>query len=99
MARDYFAFALDMALAFGLAFQLPIAIVVLAALGVVTPEGLARHRRVAAFVSVLIGALFTPGDLIWTTLAMAIPLYGLYEVSVIASRYIVRFGAAGTIPQ
>jgi sec-independent protein translocase protein TatC len=89
-AREYFAFALDMALAFGLSFQLPIVIVALAWLNIVTPERLARLRRVALFGSVLVGALLTPGDLVWTTLAMAIPLYALYELSVIAARRVVR---------
>jgi sec-independent protein translocase protein TatC len=89
-ARDYFAFATDMALAFGVSFQLPVVVVGLAWVGIVTPEGLARQRRVALFGSVLIGALLTPGDLIWTTLAMAVPLYGLYELSIVAARRVTK---------
>lgn len=85
-AREYFSFALDMALAFGLAFQLPIVIVGLVWLDVVTPERLVQLRRVALFGSVLIGALLTPGDLVWTTIAMAVPLYALYELSIVAAR-------------
>ncbi|MEP6494101.1 MAG: twin-arginine translocase subunit TatC [bacterium] len=89
-AREYFAFAVDMALAFGLSFQLPIVIVGLVWLDIVTPESLVKFRRVALFASVAIGALLTPGDLVWTTLAMAIPLYALYELSVVAGRRIAR---------
>jgi sec-independent protein translocase protein TatC len=85
-AREYFAFAIDMALAFGLSFQLPIVIVGLAWLEIVTPEQLIAFRRPALFGSVAIGALLTPGDLVWTTLALATPLYLLYELSIIAAR-------------
>jgi len=85
-AREYFAFAVDMALAFGLAFQLPIVVVGLVWLDIVTPERLVQLRRAALFGSALVGALLTPGDLVWTTIAMAVPLYALYELSIIAAR-------------
>jgi sec-independent protein translocase protein TatC len=85
-AHEYFDFAIDMALAFGLSFQLPIIIVGLAWLEIVTPERLVALRRYALFGSILVGALLTPGDLIWTTLALATPLYALYEISIIAAR-------------
>jgi sec-independent protein translocase protein TatC len=85
-AREYFSFAIDMALAFGLSFQLPIVIVGLVWLDVVTPERLVEFRRMALFGSAVIGALLTPGDLVWTTIAMAVPLYGLYELSIVAAR-------------
>jgi sec-independent protein translocase protein TatC len=85
-AREYFSFAVDMALAFGLSFQLPIVVVGLVWLDVVTPERLVEFRRVALFGSVVIGALLTPGDLVWTTIAMAVPLYALYELSIVAAR-------------
>jgi sec-independent protein translocase protein TatC len=89
-AREYFSFAVDMALAFGVSFQLPVVIVALVWLGIVTPQRLATFRRAALFGSVVIGAVLTPGDLVWTTLAMAVPLYGLYELSVIVSRRVVQ---------
>ena len=81
--RDYFSFAVNMSLAFGLCFELPIAILLLAILGLVTPEFLRRFRRHALVLCVLTGALLSPGDLIWTTMLLAAPLYLLYEVSVI----------------
>jgi sec-independent protein translocase protein TatC len=97
-AREYFSFVVDMALAFGLGFQLPIVVVGLVWLDVVTPERLAELRRVALFGSVLVGALLTPGDLVWTTIAMAVPLYALYEVSIIAGRRIAVRRAALSSP-
>jgi len=88
-AREYFAFAIDMALAFGLSFQLPILIVGLAWLEIITPERLVAFRRSALFGSVAAGALLTPGDLVWTTLALATPLYALYELGIVAARRVV----------
>jgi sec-independent protein translocase protein TatC len=88
-AREYFAFAIDMALAFGLSFQLPIVVVGLAWLDIVSAERLVAFRRYALFGSVVVGALLTPGDLVWTTLALATPLYALYELSIIAARRVV----------
>jgi sec-independent protein translocase protein TatC len=57
----------------------------LAALGIVTPEFLNRYRRHAIVGAVIIGAFLTPGDLVWTTIAMAVPLYLLYELSIVLS--------------
>jgi len=82
-ATEYFGFATSMALAFGLCFELPIVILALAALGIVTPQFLNKYRRHAIVACVIIGAFLTPGDLVWTTIAMAVPLYFLYEVSVV----------------
>jgi sec-independent protein translocase protein TatC len=87
-ASEYFGFATSMALAFGLCFELPIVILALAALGLVTPQFLNKYRRHAIVVCVIIGAFLTPGDLVWTTIAMAVPLYVLYEISV-ALTYVV----------
>jgi sec-independent protein translocase protein TatC len=82
-ATEYFGFATSMALAFGLCFELPIVILALAALGIVTPRFLNKYRRHAIVICVIIGAFLTPGDLVWTTIAMAVPLYLLYELSVV----------------
>jgi sec-independent protein translocase protein TatC len=89
-ASEYFGFAISMTLAFGICFELPIVIVSLALLGIVTPTFLNKFRRHAIVVCVIIGAFLTPGDLVWTTLAMAIPLYFLYEVSVLLTIVIHR---------
>lgn len=81
-ASDYFSFATSMTLAFGLCFELPIVILALAMLGIVTPELLNKYRRHALVICAIVGAFLTPGDLVWTTMAMAIPLYLLFEISV-----------------
>ena len=88
--RDYFSFAVNMSLAFGLCFELPIVILLLATLGIVTPEFLRRYRRHALVLCVVAGALLSPGDLVWTTLLLAAPLYLLYELSVILTVVVYR---------
>ena len=72
--REYFSFAVNMSLAFGLCFELPIVILLLATLGIVTPEFLRRYRRHALVLCVVAGALLSPGDLVWTTILLAAPL-------------------------
>jgi sec-independent protein translocase protein TatC len=81
-ASDYFSFATSMTLAFGLCFELPIVILALALLGIVTPELLNKYRRHALVICAIVGAFLTPGDLVWTTIAMSVPLYLLFEISV-----------------
>ena len=88
--RDYFSFAVNMSLAFGLCFELPIVILLLATLGIVTPEFLRRYRRHALVLCVVAGALLSPGDLVWTTLLLAAPLYLLYELSVVLTVIVYR---------
>jgi sec-independent protein translocase protein TatC len=84
-ASDYFSFMVTTCLAFGAIFQLPIVVFALTALGLVTPAGMSRYRRHAMVGSVLVSAIVTPGDLIVMTALMALPLYGLYEVSIVVS--------------
>jgi sec-independent protein translocase protein TatC len=84
-ARDYFDFATSLALSMGAVFELPILLVGLTALGVITPKQLRQFRRHAMVASFVASAIITPGDLITTTVMLMVPLYGLYEVSIIAS--------------
>ena len=88
--REYFSFAVNMSLAFGLCFELPIVILLLATLGIVTPEFLRRYRRHALVLCVVAGAFLSPGDLVWTTILLAAPLYLLYELSVILTVLVYR---------
>jgi sec-independent protein translocase protein TatC len=88
--RDYFSFAVNMSLAFGLCFELPIVILMLATLGIVTPEFLRRFRRHALVLCIVGGAFLSPGDLITTTVMLAGPLYLLYELSVILTSLVYR---------
>ena len=89
-AEEYFGFLFAMVLTFGISFELPIVVLALSALGIVTPQFLSKYRRHAVVLIVIIGAFLTPGDLIWTTVALSVPLYALYELSVIAAYVIYR---------
>jgi sec-independent protein translocase protein TatC len=88
-AEEYFGFLFAMVLTFGVSFELPIVVLALAALGIVTPQFLSKYRRHAIVLIVIVGAFLTPGDLVWTTIALAVPLYALYELSV-AAAYIIQ---------
>ncbi|HEY4216938.1 MAG TPA: twin-arginine translocase subunit TatC [Gemmatimonadaceae bacterium] len=89
-AEDYFGFAFGMMLTFGVSFELPIVVLALSALGIVTPQFLSKYRRHAIVLMVIVGAFLTPGDMVWTTVWMSVPLYGLYEMSVAAAYMMQR---------
>jgi sec-independent protein translocase protein TatC len=95
----YFDFVLQIVLALGLSFELPLIIVILAALGVVTPMHLHRFRRYAVVGAFLAGAILSPGADILSMLLMTIPLLVLYEVGFVGALLIhrrrVRHAAAG----
>ena len=81
-AAEYFGFATSMSLALGGVFELPILILALTALGLVTPALLNKFRR-HAVVACMVGAAFiTPGSDPLSMLALAGPLYLLFELSV-----------------
>jgi sec-independent protein translocase protein TatC len=87
---EYFSFVTSMCLAFGAVFEVPIVIVGLSAMGIVSPQTLGKFRRYAILVSYAAAAIITPGDLLTTTIALAIPLYLLYEMSVAVAYVIYR---------
>lgn len=89
MINEYLTFAVRLILAFGLIFELPVALVFLSLLGIVTPEGLAKYRRHAIVVMAVVSAFLTPADP-YTMLAMMLPMMFLYEVSVIMTRVLRR---------
>jgi len=89
-ASEYFSFAVALTLAFGAVFELPILILALTALGLVTPRLLAKYRRHSFVGMLILSAVITPGDLIISTLMLFIPLYGLYELSIILSWIVFR---------
>ncbi len=89
-AENYFGFVFSMVLSFGLAFELPVVVLLLAAVGIVTPTFLKRYRRHAFVLIVVLAAFLTPGDFVWSTLALTVPLYALYEISVVVATFVWR---------
>ncbi len=78
---EYLDFVLLFAMCFALAFQLPIALLLLSWVGVVNPSFLRKHRRYALFGVVVVAAAVAPGDAL-SLLVVAVPLYVLYEFSI-----------------
>jgi sec-independent protein translocase protein TatC len=89
-ATEYFDFAFSMMLAFGLAFELPIAILLLSVLGIIQPKTLTKYRRHAIVVCVVAAAFITPDASPTTLFALAGPLYFLFELGVILSYSVTR---------
>ncbi len=87
-ASQYYKFAATILLAMGLVFQVPVVILAAARLGLVTPQQLRKNRRYAVVACAGVAA-FLPGDAI--TLALeTIPLYVLYEASILLAVLVVR---------
>ncbi len=86
----WFGFALQIILALGVSFELPLVIIILAALGVVTPADLHRFRRYAVVLSFIAGAVLSPGADVFSMLMMTAPLLLLYEIGVAGAALIAR---------
>jgi sec-independent protein translocase protein TatC len=82
--NEYLSFAIGMFIAFGIAFQTPVAVVVLVWMGVVTVEKLRESRPYMIVGAFVVGAIFTPPDVV-SQFMMAIPLWLLYEMGIIAA--------------
>ncbi|TVQ35353.1 MAG: twin-arginine translocase subunit TatC [Spirochaetaceae bacterium] len=85
----YVGFVLSILLAFGIAFEMPMVIVILTAIGLITPALLRSARRPVIVVLVVVAAFLTPPDVV-SQLLLAGPMLLLYELSVLLSRLTVR---------
>ena len=82
-AKAYISFVIKMMLAFGLGFQLPVVLIILQRLGILSYVTLRRQWRYAVVIIVVVVAVLTPsGDPI-SLLALAVPMYLLYELSIL----------------
>jgi sec-independent protein translocase protein TatC len=88
-ARDYYSFFTLTLAVMGLIFQLPIGILAVTRLGIVTPDQLAKNRRYAYLV-LLVVAMLLPGTDPVTMLIEAVPLIVLYELSILGARLFGR---------
>jgi len=85
----YLGFVLSMFLAFGMAFEVPIAVVVLARMNIVSIEKLKNFRGYFIVLAFVIAAIVTPPDVV-SQLALAIPMCILYEVGIWAARFFIK---------
>ncbi|MBA5764068.1 twin-arginine translocase subunit TatC [Vibrio sp. 404] len=86
---SYLDFVLALFLAFGIAFEVPVAIILLCWTGATTPESLREKRPYIVVIAFVIGMLLTPPDMISQTL-LAIPMCILFEVGLFFARFYVR---------
>jgi sec-independent protein translocase protein TatC len=86
----YFSFVMQVTLALGISFELPLVIILLSWLGVIGPAELSRFRRFAVVFAFLAGAVLSPGADLLSMLMMTVPLLFLYEVGYAGSVLINR---------
>jgi sec-independent protein translocase protein TatC len=87
--EQYLNFVLTMFLAFGVTFEVPIVVVILARMGIVTLEQLRTSRPYFIVGSFVVAAVVTPPDVV-SQLLLAIPMCILYEVGLFAARFVVK---------
>ncbi|MEN9417999.1 MAG: sec-independent protein translocase protein TatC [Pseudomonadota bacterium] len=87
--EQYFGFVLTLFLVFGIAFEVPIAVIVLARVGIVTIEQLKNFRGYFIVAAFIVAAVVTPPDVI-SQLSLAIPMCILYEVGIVAAKFLIR---------
>ena len=86
---SYLDFVLGLFIAFGIAFEIPIATILICWTGMMTPKELASKRPYVIVIVFVVGMLLTPPDVISQTL-LAIPMWMLFEVGVFFARFYVR---------
>jgi sec-independent protein translocase protein TatC len=94
---NYFSLILALMAVFGVTFEFPVVLVALELAGVVEPAWLAHHRRWAFFLIVVTAAIITPSGDPFSMLALAVPLYVFYEVSIVFGRLLRRRSAADQV--
>jgi sec-independent protein translocase protein TatC len=83
--KEYLSFSIKFLLAFGLVFEFPVVLVLLSKVGIIDAKILARQRKYAILLIFVFAAVMTPPDFISQVL-MALPLIGLYELSILLSK-------------
>ncbi len=92
--EQYVDFCLQFILSFGLVFELPFVLLILSAMGIVNPRGLAEKRRYAIVGAFILGAILSPSPDVFNQTLVAVPLIVLYEVGILlSSLYMKRKGA------
>jgi len=95
--EQYFGFVLTLFFVFGIAFEVPVAVIVLARIGVVTIEQLRKFRGYFVVASFIIAAVVTPPDVI-SQLALAVPMCILYEIGIVAAQVFIKHTKAPENP-
>ena len=89
MVSEYLGLVIKLIFAFGLFFQMPVALVLMAQAGIVSADWLAKKRKYAVVIVFIVAAILTPPDII-SQIGLALPGLLLYEISIILARRIER---------
>jgi len=91
---NYFSYTFKLILAFGIVFQLPVAIFFLSKLGILHSATLTKNRRYAILLVFVVAAIMTPPDVV-SQIMMAVPLLFLYEAGIWVARLVEKRRVAG----
>src|ERR671919_323381 len=86
---EYLSLVMKLIFAFGLSFQLPVALTLMGRVGLISSEALARNRKYAIVGVFVVAAIITPPDII-SQIGLGVPIILLYEISIIAVRIVER---------
>jgi sec-independent protein translocase protein TatC len=84
---QYVSFVMSFTIPFGLVFELPVLTFFLTKIGVLKPQALSKNRKYAVLIIVILAGALTPGPDPISQVMMAVPVYLLYEVSIIVAKY------------
>ncbi|RYZ59925.1 MAG: twin-arginine translocase subunit TatC [Chitinophagaceae bacterium] len=87
---SYFDTMIPLILGTGLAFQLPLLMILLAKIGVVSGSFLRKQRKYAIVIILIVAAIITPGPDVISQMTVAVPLYLLFEISIVLTRRIEK---------
>ena len=94
---EYLELIMTLIFAFGLCFQLPVALTLMGKAGLVKAQSLASKRKYAVIITFVVAAFLTPPDVI-SQIGLAIPILGLYELSILLVRMVEQKNeSAGTL--
>ena len=85
VARDYLTFAIGLLKVFGVAFQLPLVLILLNRIGVLPRAVVLKMRRYAIVFIIVLAAILTPPDVV-SQIMLALPMWGLFEISILFMR-------------
>lgn len=88
-AQKYFTFMIHMTIPFGLLFEMPAIVMFLTKLGILNPVRLAKVRKMAYFILVIVAVTITPPDIL-SDIIVVVPLFLLYEISISISKFVYR---------
>lgn len=90
---QYLSLSMQLIFAFGIGFELPVLLILLARVGIISAKGLVEQRRYAIVGAFIAAAVLTPPDVL-SQVSLAIPLMVLYEVSIVGARLVEKSRAA-----